>query len=254
MLRVLILILAMLTGGAAASARDIIKVGGYEFAPFVDQNAAGPPEGVTLALIDALNRYQDRFTFQFVLTSPSRRYKDFEDRKFDVIFFESPDWGWTDKKLAVDASSVFLDGGEVYIARALPGRGKDYFANLADKRMVGILGYHYGFAGFETDHQVLASKFHMTQVNDNSACIEMILKDRGDVAVVTDSYLKRYLKTHPGTAERLLISDQYDQRYAHRALVRRGAAITVADLNQLLAAMEKDKTLPRLWRDSGIKD
>ena len=256
MFRALLVILAILTGtvSASASAREVVMVGGYEFAPFVGQNAAGKPEGLTLTLIEALNRYQDRFTFQFVLTSPSRRYKDFEDRKFDVIFFESPDWGWTGRKLPVDASNVFLDGGEIYIARAVPGRGQDYFSSLSDKRMVGILGYHYGFAGFETDNQVLAAKFHMTQVNDNSACIEMILKDRGDVAVVTDSYLKRYLKSHPGTADKLLVSDQYDQRYAHRALVRRGAAITIADLNQLLAAMEKDHSLARIWREFGIKD
>ncbi len=253
MLKALALILAMLVG-SAASAREVVKVGGYEFGPFVNLDAAGKPDGLTFALIETLNRYQDRFTFQVVLTSPNRRYKDFEDHKFDVIFFESPDWGWAEKKLPVDASQVFLDGGEQYIALAKPGRGQDYFAHLAEKRMVGILGYHYGFAGFESDPAELAKKFRMTLVNDNAASIEMILKDRGDVAVVTDSYLKRYLTSHPGTADKLLVSERLDQRYAHRALVRRDAAITVADLNRLLAAMDKDQTLARLWRDFGIKD
>ena len=219
------------------------------------RTAISPPSfSFSLTLIDELNRYQNRFTFQFVLTSPNRRYKDFEDHKFDVIFFESPDWGWADKKLPVEATQVFLDGGEQYIALAKPGRGRDYFSNLSDKRMVGIMGYHYGFAGFEADNAVMTGKFHTILVTDNAASIEMILKDRGDVAVVTDSFLKRYLKAHPGTAEKLLISLQFDQRYAHRALVRQGAAITVGDLNQLLTAMEKDGTLPRIWREYGVKD
>ena len=253
MLKALTLILALLVGGTA-SAREVVKVGGYEFGPFVDLNAAGEPGGLTLALIDALNRYQDRFDFQFVLTSPNRRYKDFEDRKFDVIFFESPDWGWSAKTLPVDASQVFLDGGERYIALAGPGRDQDYFANLTDKRMVGILGYHYGFAGYQSDPAVLAKTFHMILVNDNAASIQMILKDRGDMAVVTESYLRRYLKAHPGTAGKLLVSDRYDQRYAHRALVRRDSALTIAELDRLLTAMGKDQTLARLWRDFGIKD
>lgn len=253
MLRALALILAMLIG-QAAWARDIVTVGGYEFGPFVDQEPGGKVSGLTLAVIEALNRYQDRYEFRFVLTSPSRRYKDFEDRKFDLILFESPDWGWKDKAIAVEASDVFLDGGELYIAQAKPGRGQDYFADLSGKRMVGILGYHYGFAGFEADPAVLAARHRMTLVNDNAASIEMILKDRGDVAVVTDAYLKRYLKSHPGTEARLLVSQRFDQRYAHRALVRPGAAIGVADLNRLLAAMTKDQTLARLWRISGVKD
>ena len=253
MLKALALVLALLIGGTA-SAREVVRVGGYEFAPFVELDAVGKPSGLTFALIDALNRYQDRFTFQFVLTSPNRRYKDFEDRKFDVIFFESPDWGWNEKALPVDATRVFLDGGERYIALARPGRDQDFFASLTDKRMVGLLGYHYGFAGYEADPTVLARRFHITLVNDNAASIEMILKDRGDVAVVTESYLKRYLKSHPGAAGKLLVSDRFDQRYAHRALVRRDFVLDVAELDRLLAAMDKDRTLARLWHDFGIKD
>ncbi|OAN42940.1 amino acid ABC transporter substrate-binding protein [Paramagnetospirillum marisnigri] len=253
MLRTLVLILALLVGHSA-SAREVVMVGGYEFGPFVDSLPGGKTGGLTLALIDELNRYQDRYDFRFVLTSPNRRYKDFEDRKFDVILFESPDWGWRDHKIAVDASDVFLDGGELYIAQAQPGRGQDYFKDLSGKRMVGILGYHYGFAGFEADPRTLSSRFRMALVNDNAASIEMILKDRGDVAVVTDAYLKRYLRERPGLDQRLLISDTFDQRYAHRALVRPGGTISVAEINRLLAAMAKDQTLARLWRSHGIKD
>lgn len=252
-LKALAFTLAMIVS-QTAWARDVVTVAGYEFGPFVDVDAGNKVSGLSLALVDQLNRYQDRFEFRFVLTSPNRRYKDFQDRKFDIIFFESPDWGWNEKKIPVDVSDVFLDGGELYIAQAMPGRGQDYFADLAGKRMVGILGYHYGFAGYEADPAILATRHRMSLVNDNAASIELILKDRGDVAVVTDAYLKRYLKSHPGTEPRLLLSERFDQHYAHRALVRPGAVISVTDINRLLAAMTKDQTLPRLWRDFGVKD
>lgn len=253
MLRAYLVILGMLMA-LPAWAGQIVKVGGYEFAPFVEMNAAGKPDGLALRLIEAMNAHQDRFTFQFVPTSPNRRYKDFEAGQFDVILFESPDWGWIERKLAIQPSRVFLDGGELYITQAKPGRDQGFFADLGGKRMVGILGYHYGFAGFEADPAVLASRFRMALVNDNAASIEMILKERGDVAVVTDAYLKRWLRSRPEARSRLLVSERFDQRYAHRALVRAGGAFTAADMDRLLDAMDKDGTLAGLWRNFGIKD
>lgn len=254
LIRTLLVLLGLLSAGPAMAAAQTVKVGGYEFAPFVEMGAAGRSDGLALRLIEAMNAHQDRFSFQFVPTSPSRRYKDFEDRKFDVVLFESPDWGWVERKLPVEASRVFLDGGELYIAQARPGRGQEYFTDPAGRRMVGILGYHYGFANFEADPQVLASRFRVTLVNDNAACIEMILKDRGDVAVVTDAYLKRWLRGRPEAAQRLLVSERFDQRYAHRALARTGGPISAAQLDAIFDAMEKDGTLGRLWRDFGIRD
>ncbi|CAA7612250.1 ABC-type amino acid transport/signal transduction systems, periplasmic component/domain [Candidatus Terasakiella magnetica] len=235
-------------------ARQVVKVGGYEFAPFVERSAGGPVSGLTLAFIEALNRHQDRFAFEFVLTSPNRRYADFEARKFDVMFFESPDWGWQAHTTPVDASRVFLTGGEQYIALAKPGRGQDYFRDFGRKRMVGMLGYHYGFAKFEADPVTLARTYRMTLVNDTAASIELILKERGDVAVVTDAYLKRYLRQHPDAASRLLISQHFDQPYSHRILVRPDGAISAGEVNTLLDAMEADGTLSGLWRASGILD
>ncbi|KIL99953.1 Periplasmic binding protein [Paramagnetospirillum magnetotacticum MS-1] len=253
MLRAALIILSLMSA-LPAWAAQIVKVGGYEFAPFVEAGAQGKPEGLALGLIEAMNAHQDRYVFQFVPTSPNRRYKDFEAGQFDVILFESPDWGWTERKLPIQPSRVYLDGGELYIAQAKPERGQEYFADLTGKRMVGILGYHYGFAGFEADPAVLASRFRMILVKDNAASIEMILKERGDVAVVTDAYLKRWQRTHPDAAPRLLVSERFDQRYAHRALVRTNGPISTDEIDRLLTHMDLDGTLTRLWRKFGIRD
>ncbi|CUW41394.1 Putative amino acid ABC transporter periplasmic protein [Magnetospirillum sp. XM-1] len=253
MLRICLVVLGLLAA-LPALAGKVVKVGGYDFAPFVEGSGTGQPDGLALRLIEAMNKHQDRFTFQFVPTSPNRRYKDFETGKFDVMLFESPDWGWIERKLPVEASRVFLDGGELYVALAQPGRGQDYFADLGAKRMVGLLGYHYGFANFEADPAVLSSRFRMTLVRDNSASIEAILKDRGDVAVVTDAYLKRWLRTRPEVREKLLVSERFDQRYAHRALIRKGIDLTPAEMDRILSAMDLDGTLTRLWREFGIRD
>lgn len=254
MIRVLFVLAALLPLAAPAWAGQTVKVGGYEFAPFVEFGQGGRPDGLTLRLIEAVNAHQSRYTFEFVPTSPNRRYKDFEDHRFDAVMFESPDWGWTERRLPIDASRVFLDGGEVYIALAKPGRDRSYFDDFTDKRMVGILGYHYGFAGFEADPAQLAAKWKTALVKDNAASIDMILKDRGDVAVVTDAFLRRRLRDKPDLAARLLISDRFDQRYAHRVLLRRGGPVSAAEMDRILDAMEIDGTLAKLWRDFGIRD
>lgn len=237
----------------ASRAASPVRVGGYEFAPFVTILPDGRATGVTPELLDLLNRSQDRYRFELVLTSPSRRYQDFVAGKFDMIFFENPSWGWKKQDLPVEASRQFLAGGEVYIARAEPGRGQSFFADLTTKRMVGILGYHYGFAGYEADPDILRQKFRMILVNSNDASIEMILKGRGDAAVITYSFLMQYLHRHPEDRSRLLISDKFDQVYSHRVLVRRGFSPDAVEMDRLLDQLARSGALRRLFASHGLE-
>lgn len=241
---------AVLSSPVAAA--EVVRVGGYEFPPFVETDMGGQTKGLALDLVDALNKAQSQYEFRFVATSARRRYGDVAEGHFDIIFFESPEWEWVAKGMAVDFSNVFLQGGEVYIAPAKEGRGQEWFADLRGKRVVGILGYHYGFANFVADPEVLSKSWGMKLVNSHRSSIEMVLADRMDVAVVTDAYLWAYLSRNVGARDRLLISERYDQRYNHRALVRRGGPIDVETINRLLAAMDKDGTLGRLWRNAGV--
>lgn len=232
-------------------AADVVKVGGYDFPPFIDGDGADR-KGLTLDMIEALNKRQSQYEFRFVPVSPRRRYSDLTEGRFDVMFFESPEWEWAEKGYPVDFSEVFLRGGEVFIAPAKPGRGQDYFSNIKGKRIVGILGYHYGFADFNADPDHLARTFGMKLVNTHRSSIEMVLAERMDLGVVTDSYLWAYLKNNPNARDRLIVSDRYDQAYNHRVLVRRGGPIPVATINRLLGDMEKDGTLSRLWGAAGV--
>lgn len=248
MLKRLLAAAILLLSPVAARAAEIVRVGGYEFPPFVE---AGP-KGLALDLVDALNQAQADYEFRFVPVSARRRYADLQDGRFDVMFFESPDWEWAAKGLPVDFSTVFLRGGEVFIAQAEPGRGQEYFDDLRGKRLVGILGYHYGFAGFDADPQRLAREFNMKLVGSHSSSIEMVALGRMDVAVVTDAYLWAYLARNPAVKDKLLVSDRHDQIYNHRALVRRGGPITVERVNALLADLEKSGKLGALWRKAGV--
>lgn len=225
-----------------------VMVGGYDFPPYVTIRPDGHPGGITPALIDALNEIQNRYRFDFYLTSARRRFQDFERGKFDMLFFESPEWGWDAAGVQLDQSQSFISDGEVWITLASEGRDQQFFRNLDNRRIAGILGYHYAFANFESDPDTLRRQFDITLVNTNSASIELVMKGRVDLAIVTRSYLDDYLERHPEYATRLLISDFADQNYSLRMLARSGSSPSVAELEALLMQLRDAGTLKKLFR------
>lgn len=141
-----------------------------------------------------------------------------------------------------------MRGGEIYIAPAEPGKGQEYFDNFKNKRIVGIKGYHYGFANFNSDPEYLIKNFNMELTPSNAGSIKMILAgNRGDIAVVTRSYLAMYLNEHPSDRDKLLLSTKLDQVYQHRIILRRNIQITIGEINGLLTALKNNGKLDVLW-------
>ena len=234
-----------------AWSKEVIRVGGYEFSPYVEiQNHK--PRGLTIQLIERLNALQDRFEFRFELTSPRRRYEDFTAGRIDVMFFESPEWGWTARNIKFDSTREFLTDSEVFIALAAEGRDERFFANMSGHTIAGIYGYHYAFAGFNDDPKFLEQEHRMSLVYSNFASIELVLTGRVDMAIVTRSYLNRHLKANPKARAKLLVSKRVDQVYSLRALVRNGAKISSSDIEGLLTKLRQNGTLDTLWRAAGI--
>jgi len=231
--------------------RTAIKVGGYAFAPFVMVDANNQSSGISLDIIKALNEVQSKYDFKFVLTSPKRRYQSFDSGHFDMMLFESKDWGW--KSFPAVFSNVYLNGGEVYIAKKINNRSQDYFDSLKNKRMVVMRGYHYKFANFNADEATLRKKYKSVIVNSNKAIIDLILTNRGDVGVVTKSFLNQCFLKDQSMKEKLLISKKYDQKYNHTVLLREKSLIKLAEVNNLLDELKEKGHLAKIWKKYGIK-
>lgn len=233
--------------------REVVKVGGYEFPPYVELKE-GKPTGVTLTLLEELNKAQDKYEFQFVLTAPRRRYDDFSTGKFEVIFFENPEWGWRSRQIPTAVSREFLRDSEVFISRTAPGRGESYFNTLSGKSMAGIYGYHYAFAGFNDDPKFLETQHGMSLVYSNQASIALVLAGRVDLAVITRSYLNTFLRRNAKAKASLLVSQRTDQVYSHRVMVRDGAHIKVSEIETLLDQLKRQGSLAKIWRHAGITE
>ncbi|MEN9437681.1 MAG: hypothetical protein RIR09_2336 [Pseudomonadota bacterium] len=235
----------VLTMGLARAA-ERVPVGVYPFLPFSTRTG-----GITQELVEAMNRFQTEYVFQLVQTSANRRYRDMERGAFQVIFFENIKWGWDARD--VEATRVYLAGdGEVYVARSAPQRTQAYFESLSDKQLLLVTGYHYGFANHVADPDVLRQSYQVTYSPDGDISLRNLLQGRGDIAVVTKSYLAGYLKDNPQAAERLLVYDRYDQYYAHTALVKKGTRPSAEDIDKLLTRMRAAGVLQQLWSRHGL--
>ncbi len=231
-------------------AGEVIKVGVYEFPPyvFVGEKATG----ITVDMIGLMNKFQKDYQFEVVTTTPQRRYKDFDNKKFDMLLFESKGWGWL--KYPVAGSLAFLKGAEHYVALKKPGRGQAFFGDFKNKKMIGMLGYHYGFARFHAEADYLKKNYNMTLTDNQQTNLDLILNKRGDIAVMSKAYLNYYFKKHPKQQAKFLVSDKPDQIYRHTALVRKGLkSITVRDINKLLQAMKTKGVLTPLWKKHGLE-
>lgn len=231
---------------AAQPTPTVVRVGAYEFPPYVDETGGG----VTRDLLDLFNAAQDEFRFDLVRTAPQRRYEDLEQGRFDMIAFECLNWGWQDRP--VDATRPFLHDAEVFVAKAAPGIDQHYFDDLTGKSILGRLGYHYAFAGFEADPRLLEQR-HRTRVTvTHEGNVRSVVAGRADLAIVTRSFLTRFLQREPELARQVLVSKRTDQIYEHTILTRRGRAVTAGWLDALLNRLEADGRLDALWRSSGI--
>ncbi len=245
------LVLILICGLFGQIFAETINVGGYTFPPFLEKKGDNYV-GVVFDIIEELNNFQDKYEFQFVPTASRRRTEHFEKKIFDIIMFEDIAWGWSDRNDVV-ASKVFLEGGEVYIAKADPSRNQSYFDDLSNKSIAGILGYHYGFAGFSGDDKYLKENFDIQLSTSHEGNIRKVLAGRSDVSVVTLSYLNKYLKENPDKRNQLLISDKFDQRFHHTILFRKNGKISVDEMNALITGMENSGAFARIWAKYGIE-
>lgn len=225
-----------------------IRVGGYVFEPFLQSGKDNKWNGATIDLIRALNHSQNKYKFRFVPTSSQRRYTDMMNGQYDVMFFESKKWGWS--KFPVKNSNVFLHGGEVFVT--MNSKDQSYFENLNDKRIVAVKGFHYGFANYDADTSNLKKKFNIAFVSDGVAALGMLVKKRGDVAIVSKSLAKQFLSMNPSLKGKLLVSDKMDQSYHHSILVKERSPIALKEVNSLLSRVIKDGKLKQALNKSGI--
>nr|WP_137817816.1 transporter substrate-binding domain-containing protein [Pseudomonas sp. 2FG] len=240
------LLLLALSFFAAQSllAAQVVKVGAYHFPPYAIKPESAQPQGLLPDLLKALNQQQTEYRFELVMTSVTRRFRDFENGRFDIILFESPSWGW--QNIPLTSVDLQIEDAELYVARAESEGGQDYFNQLSGKRLALYSGYHYGFANYNADPDYLIRHFNAVLTYSHDSNLLMVLRGRADVTVVTRSYLHHYQQLYPERRSQMLVSTRVDQTYHHQALLRPQSVISAATFTALLQQLRAQGQLGKL--------
>jgi len=161
-------------------------------------------------------------------------------------------WGWQD--LDVVTSNVFLRGGDVYIALKKEGRDQSFFADFSSKILIGIKGYHYGLANFNNDPKILEEKYNLILGNSSFSVIKLLEHGRGDIAIVSLSFILPYLKQHQRLSKKILISEKLDHQYGHTILTRKNYQVNSEKLNHWLGLLEEQGILKEIWKKRRLED
>ncbi|MFJ4157634.1 substrate-binding periplasmic protein [Pseudomonas sp. NPDC089752] len=229
----------------ASSALDV-KIGAAHFPPYTVRPEQGADTGLLPQLVEALNRLQQDYRFVLVPTSIQRRFGDFQQGRTDMAIFENPEWGW--QQIPHQTVDMGLEDAEVFVAKKLDGRDQRYFDDLAGKRLALFNGYHYAFAGFNSDPAYLRKTYNATLTYSHDSNLLMVQAGRADIALVTRSYLSDFLKRNPTSSSQLVPSTRIDQTYHHYALLRPEAAITGAQFADLLRQLRDNGELARIFQ------
>lgn len=229
----------------SAVAAQLVKVGAYNFPPYVLKAESEQPQGLLPDLLALLNQRQSDYHFELVPTSVTRRYRDFASGRIDLVLFESVAWGW--QNIPLSNLDLQVEDAEVYVAKAEPGRTQDYFEQIKGKRLALYSGYHYGFANFNADPEYLAREFNALLNYSHESNLLMVQRGRADITIVARSYLHSFERLFPEQRAQLLVSNKTDQIYHHEALLRPQAPIDSATLGALLQQLRSDGLLSKLY-------
>lgn len=207
----------------------VVKIGGYEFPPFIEKEGK---EGIVKDLIAKLNSSQDKYHFEFVLTSANRRYRDFKTQKYDVILFEDEVWSW--KKLGINYARTMIigSGKEVAVAFNDGTRDQSYFDDLSNKKIEVVLGYHYQITDMKSDAQTLMKK-GIIQGKSTENNLEDLIAKKVDVTFVNSMMFSRFLSKNKELKDKFLIRQKVDHQYALRGLIHPNSPIKVSELEKL---------------------
>jgi len=231
--------------------KPVVKVAGYPFSPYVTQLSDGRYTGLSIDLVNALNGIQSQVQFEFVATSITNRYKAYEMKRYDMILFESPVWGWSN--IGHEFVPLNIHDGELFISLKDKAIDQAYFEDFSGKALSLVKGYHYKFADWQAEPQQLKTQFDIQFVNSNEASIISILRGRAEIAPVTWSYLQFYLSQYPEISPQLLVSTKWDQQYHHGILLNPNAPISKQQLSEWVGLLKKQQILTRLAAHYGLE-
>lgn len=228
-------------------AKEQINVGAGLRVPYLFDNQTG----LTIDVINALNSVQNDYQFVVLALPVKRKYESIQQGWIDIVVWDNPNWGWDEK--SVVKSMPLVVSKDLFITLKTATRNQAYFNDLTTKSLIGINGFHYRFADFETNIAELKRRFKINLVRNEQDAINMVLKGRGEIAIVNDVSLAWFLKRNTDAANKLLVSSKYDTKFERYFLIPKSThKITAKMINRYLQLADKQGLLTAAYRKYAV--
>lgn len=206
--------------------------------------------GLGRDLVDALNGVQSRYAFDYVLMPTLRVTEMVASGVIDLASLHNIAWGWDARGVA--ATMDLCVARDVFIARKEATRDESFFDGIGTLPMVGVIGFHYRFAGYSEDQAALKRAFNLVLVKDELTVIRMILEGRGEIGITASTTLDYLRKVDPELHGRLLVSRRFDSEYGRHFVVSAKAPIEPAELDDYLRTLARDGALAAIFERYGL--
>lgn len=171
--------------------------------------------GLYFELVELFNLHQSKFQFIPQFVPRKRLNREIENNTLDgMILGVHPVW-FKDKKQEkfLWTQPILFDQDEFVSPKSNPFeyKSKD---SLNNKNIGGVRGYHY----FRVAPVIKEGKAKLTPTSSELRLLEMLIKQRLDLAVISQATLNYYFKIHPDWKSQLHYSRTPHEQY-YRALL-----------------------------------
>ncbi|WP_286266128.1 substrate-binding periplasmic protein [Thalassotalea atypica] len=207
--------------------------------------------GLTIDLLLAMNNVQSDFRFVLKRIPAKRVFQSIEQNWTDIVMWDNPVWGWKLKHNIMISHPLNAEKDR-FIALKSSTRQQDYFDDFSGKRIVLVNGYHYQFREKDNDKWFEDPQYLPIFVKTELAALKMLITERGDIAVVSESTLNWFVYSNPDNKNKLLTSERYDREYERYFIVPQKAQISSAQVNAILETLSELKILNELYAKYGL--
>ncbi len=239
-----VIVLAVISGTAAA--KIPVKVAAYDYPPYFSDVLE---TDLTRELVTLLNEHQDSYEFQIQIIPPTSRYEALSEAGCcDVIFFESPLWGWDRRNINYEKTIPLVSGKERLVTAKKEGRTQSFFDDFEGKILGGVKGYHYLLGGELIASDEVKEKYTVYLADSRIINVRMVLGGRVDLTIVNDELLSALEGSQQIKVENLLLAEKASFAYNLHILVGENMSITAGSIQRHLRELGLKGEIDSLFR------
>ena len=210
-------------------------------------------QGFAPEFINIINDAQEEFNFILISLPVKRLTLSVEKNNFDVLFLMAMQWLPQASQENIEKTKFYtITKNELYTLKENASE-QTYFDNLDKLTKVGVLGYSYQFAGFNTNAEYLREEHQVSLTIDEFNVVKMLLLRRAEVGVLNSIAYQYFKKQNILNMDLLFKSDIPDAVYETHFLINsQSNKISSRKMDEILNLPTTQMQLQKLLDKYGI--